>query len=106
MRLNNEQYIVRIVYSYGDFICFIKQYDSNRTLLKPVKLIHFGHRNTDYQDYYYRMNIEYSEFAEIIKEIVYQIYGKGNWSNNDRKRKGLGAVNVKKKMEKHNKAMK
>ncbi|OWR32311.1 hypothetical protein CDO73_01495 [Saccharibacillus sp. O23] len=100
--MNHRPYLVRIVYSYGDFVCFIKEYDENESLIKPVKLIHFGHRNTDYRGYYYGMKNEHGDFAEIIKEIAYRIYEKGNWSNNDRKRKGLKPINVKRKMEKHN----
>ncbi|WP_047154400.1 hypothetical protein [Aneurinibacillus tyrosinisolvens] len=89
---------VRVVFSFGDLIVFIKKYDMQDELTMPVHYLHFGKHNTDLRQMYYWLKSEEEgrDIAEIIRLIAYKMYGAGNWSNNDRRRKGLSAIQIKK----------
>ena len=95
------RYHYRWIYSYGDYYCFIKEYDNAELLVKSEYkgIIHFGQRNTDLKHLYYYYK---KEVGELIRVLAYEVYGEDNWSNNDRKRHGLTAIRIKEYMKMRN----
>lgn len=90
----------RWIYSYGDYYCFIKEYDHAELLQSNYKrIIHFGQRNTDLKHLFYCFP---KEVGELIRRLAYEVYGESNWSNNDRKRRGLPAIRIKEYTKKRN----
>lgn len=93
----------RWIYSYGDYYCFIKEYDNKEILKSEYKgILHFGQRNTDLKKIYFNYKHNDKDIGELIKILTYAVYGKNNWSNNDRKRRGLNAIRIKEYMKKRN----
>lgn len=88
------------IYSNGDYYCFIKEYDNAEILKLEYKgILHFGQKNTDLKHLY---SYYKKEVSELIRILAYEVYGENNWSNNDRRRRGLTALRIKEYMKKRN----
>lgn len=91
----NENCRLRITCFHGDYLITVSQYSDDNQLLKAKLFLHFGHRNTRFREAFYAYRHDgFNEVAEIFREIAFRLYGKGNWSNNDRKRRGLTPVST------------
>lgn len=88
---DNENCRLRITSFHGDYLITVSQYsDDNQGVLNTKLFLHFGHRNTRFRQTYYAYRREgFNEVAEIFRELAFRLFGEGNWSNNDRRRKGL-----------------
>jgi hypothetical protein len=95
----NESCRLRITCFHGDYLITVNQYSDENKLLKTRLFLHFGHRNTRFREIFFEYrNKGINDMAEIFRELTFQIYGNGNWSNNDRKCKGLTPISIKKFM--------
>jgi len=95
----------RWVFSYGDYYCFIKEYDDKGNF-KPYfeDILHFGQRNSDFRKIYYFLKSFNKDKAELIRILASNLYGQKNWSNNDRRRNGLSFINLKRLMNEREKS--
>jgi hypothetical protein len=93
----NENCRLRITCFQGDYLITVNQYsDDILVVLKTKLFLHFGHRNTRFKDVYYSYRHNgLNEVAEIFRELAFRLYGEGNWSNNDRKRRGFTSISLK-----------
>lgn len=91
INFKNESCRLRVTSFHGDYLITVNQYsEDNHSVLSTKVFLHFGHRNTRFREFYHAYRHKgFDEMAEIIRELAYRVFGEGNWSNNDRKRKGL-----------------
>jgi hypothetical protein len=91
---------LRISCFYGDYLVVVNKYNEKNELQKTKLFLHFGHRNTRFREAYYTYrNDNQDDIAKIFETLAFRIYGEGNWSNNDRLRKGLAAISISKIMK-------
>ena len=96
----NQNCRLRITCFYGDYLITVRQYNDEKELKETRVFLHFGHRNTRFLEIYYDyQNNGINDMENVFRELTFQIFGNGNWSNNDRKRKGLTPISIKKMME-------
>ncbi|NQX64631.1 hypothetical protein HQN90_00685 [Paenibacillus alba] len=97
----NENCRLRITCFHGDYLITVNQHNDENQLLKTRLFLHFGHRNTRFREIFYEYrNKGINDMADIFRELTFRVFGNENWSNNDRKRKGLTTISIKKFMSK------